>query len=75
MILLPVIERELRVAARGRQTYRNRFVAALGIIGVLLWVIYESRGRPQAELGDEIFDYVAHAALFVAINDVQQESL
>lgn len=67
MILLPVIERELRVAARNRQTYRNRFVAALGIIGVLLWVFYESRGIPQAALGNEIFDYVTHAALCVSL--------
>src|SRR5437868_1630153 len=67
MILLPVIERELRVAARTRQTYRNRFVAALGIIGVMLWVIYDLRGHAQAELGNGIFDYVTHMALFVAL--------
>jgi ABC-type transport system involved in cytochrome c biogenesis permease component len=67
MILLPVIERELRVAARSRQTYRNRFIAALGIIGVLLWVIYDQRYSPQSVLGDGIFDYIKHVALCLAL--------
>ncbi|HEY6229016.1 MAG TPA: ABC transporter permease subunit [Verrucomicrobiae bacterium] len=67
MILLPVIERELRATARTRRTYRNRFLAALAIVGVMLWVMYESRGRPQAELGNEIFDYITHVALCVAL--------
>jgi ABC-type transport system involved in cytochrome c biogenesis permease component len=67
MILLPVIERELRVAARSRQTYRNRFFATLGITGVLLWVFYDSRGVSQAALGNEIFDHVAYTSLCVAL--------
>jgi ABC-type transport system involved in cytochrome c biogenesis permease component len=67
MILLPVIERELRVAARTRQTYRNRFIAALGIIGVVLWATYDFRGQPQAALGNEIFDYITFVALVVAL--------
>jgi ABC-type transport system involved in cytochrome c biogenesis permease component len=67
MILLPVIERELRVAARGRQTYRNRFLAALGMTGVLLWVLYGSRGIPQAALGDEIFQSITYTALCVSL--------
>lgn len=67
MILLPVIERELRGAARSRRTYRNRFVAALGIVGISLWVIYTYRGIPQSRLGDEMFDYVTNLALCVAL--------
>src|SRR4051812_43124773 len=67
MILLPVIERELRVAARTRQTYRNRFIAALGVVGVVLWATYDFRGQPQAALGNEIFDCVTFVALVVAL--------
>src|SRR6185503_1333561 len=67
MILLPVIERELLVAARRKQTYRNRFLAALGIIGVLLWVVYQYRWQPQSAMGSEIFDYITMMALIVSL--------
>src|SRR5690349_7265657 len=42
MTLLPVVERELRVAARERNTYRVRFVAALIMVlfcGFSLWFV------------------------------------
>jgi ABC-type transport system involved in cytochrome c biogenesis permease component len=67
MILLPVIERELRVAARSRQNYRNRFFAALGITAVLLWVIYEDRNVAQVAMGNELFDYITYTSLCVAL--------
>jgi ABC-type transport system involved in cytochrome c biogenesis permease component len=67
MILLPVIERELRVAARSRQTYRNRFIAALSVVGIFVWVVEEFRALPQSALGDQIFSYVTYIALTVAL--------
>lgn len=67
MILLPVIERELRVTARTRRTYRNRFLAGLGMIGVLLWVLWESRGASQSQLGNDTFELITMAALLLAL--------
>jgi ABC-type transport system involved in multi-copper enzyme maturation permease subunit len=42
-------------------------VAALCITGTVLWAVYDLRGRSQAELGNEIFDYVTLLALFFAL--------
>ena len=66
MILLPVIERELRVAARSRQTYRNRFVAALSVFGILAWVVETNLTLPQSALGNELFSYITHISLCIA---------
>lgn len=67
MILRPVIERELRVAARTRQTYRNRFFAALGMIAVLLFILWESRSSNQARLGSETFSFLTFTALVLSL--------
>jgi ABC-type transport system involved in cytochrome c biogenesis permease component len=67
MILLPVIERELRVAARSRQTYRNRFIAALSVFGILAWVVETNLTLPQSALGNEIFSYITHISLCIAL--------
>src|SRR5688572_20064148 len=67
MILLPVIERELRVTARTRQTYRNRFLAALGMMAVLLWVLYDSRGSTESQLGNDTFEFITVTALILSL--------
>src|SRR5688500_11945721 len=67
MILLPVIERELRVTARTRQTYRNRFLAALGMIAVLLWILYDSRAASQTQLGNDTFEFITATALVLSL--------
>lgn len=67
MILLPVIERELRVTARARRTYRNRFLAGLGMIAVLLWILWDSRGASQSQLGNDTFESITMAALILAL--------
>jgi ABC-type transport system involved in multi-copper enzyme maturation permease subunit len=67
MILLPVIERELRVAARSRATYRTRFLAALAVIGVTVWLFYERRWIPENQIGKEIFENVSLTALIVSL--------
>src|SRR6266540_803011 len=49
MTLLPVVEREMRVAARDRNMYRVRFLAALLTIlftGFSLWFVTLMNGRP-----------------------------
>lgn len=67
MILFPIIERELRVAARAKMTYRNRFLAALAVIGVSAWIFYERRLDQQAVIGNEMFEMVSLTALIVSL--------
>ena len=67
MILLPVIERELRAAARSKATYRNRFISAVAVIGVTIWIFYDRRWSPQHQIGKEVFESVSLTALVVAL--------
>jgi len=69
MILLPVIERELRVAARNRRTYRQRFLAALAVIGASVWIFFDlrTRGYTPDALGAEIFQAVTFIALLISL--------
>ncbi len=46
MTFLPVVERELRVAARKRGTYWNRFGAALAAIGIGAWIMLTGAPSP-----------------------------
>ena len=51
MVLLPVVERELRVAARGRALYRVRFWSVLVMAGVFAWIMESlARTSPSARL-------------------------
>jgi ABC-type transport system involved in multi-copper enzyme maturation permease subunit len=50
MVLLPVVERELRAAARGRAAYRVRFHAVLLTLALVLWFVAFS-GRDQTSRG------------------------
>jgi ABC-type transport system involved in multi-copper enzyme maturation permease subunit len=57
MIVLPIVERELRVAARRRGTYAVRVLVALAAILILagtLWTV-TSRGTPSAQHGRFLF--------------------
>ncbi|MDB6019268.1 MAG: hypothetical protein JWR19_3757 [Pedosphaera sp.] len=59
MTFLPIVERELRVAARRRGTYWLRLAVALVAIllgGIILLV---SLGAPQAKMGQYIFEGLA----------------
>ncbi len=67
MILLPVIERELRVAARGRRIYRTRFAAAAAVIGGLFWIFSQRTGLPPDRLGAEIFDSATAVSLALCL--------
>jgi ABC-type transport system involved in multi-copper enzyme maturation permease subunit len=55
MVFLPVVERELRVAARGRTTYRVRFWAVLVMLGVFVWFLNFSGMDPDDSwFGEEV---------------------
>ena len=54
MTLIPVVERELRVAARHRWTYLGRTLAALGAIVLGSWVAFLAR-NDNAELARALF--------------------
>jgi ABC-type transport system involved in multi-copper enzyme maturation permease subunit len=50
MVILPVVERELRAAARGKAAYRVRFYAVLLILALLFWFVAFS-GDDQTSSG------------------------
>src|SRR6185369_9586371 len=56
MRFLPVVERELRMAARRRSTYGLRLLVALAAFSLTLWICtLPARGQPPAELGKSLF--------------------
>lgn len=55
MTFLPIVERELRVAARRPGTYWTRWFAALGMIVVWLVLVAANRGPSAAELSQTLF--------------------
>ncbi len=65
MIFLPVVERELRVAARRRGTYWGRFVAALLGAGLAAWVLLVE-GETNASIGQELLAVVSTVVFFYA---------
>ena len=71
MTFLPIVERELRVAARRRGTYWNRALAALSAILVFagtLW--FEGRMAPK-ELGKDVFRVLSGLFLFSSPDGIQ----
>lgn len=60
MVLLPVIERELRVAARRGKTYWLRIAAALVAALVCGWVVWWAETpQPNVQLGRTLFTYLS----------------
>src|SRR6266487_3183782 len=56
MRFLPVVERELRMAARRRSTYGLRLLVALAAFSLTLWICtLPARGQPPTELGKSLF--------------------
>src|SRR5712671_739338 len=56
MRLLPIVERELRVAARRRTTYALRLLAAAAALAVTLWLcLLPVPGQPLTALGKSLF--------------------
>jgi ABC-type transport system involved in multi-copper enzyme maturation permease subunit len=64
MVLLPVVEREMRVAARGRTMYRVRFWAAMAMAGVMGWSLLHEPSYLQdmSQRGEEILSYLTLCA-------------
>jgi len=60
MGLLPIIERELRVAGRRGKNYWLRVAAALVAAAICAWVVLGTGGTPQpAALGKSLFNYLS----------------
>jgi hypothetical protein len=55
MTFLPIVERELRVAARRPGTYRTRWFAAMGMMAVWLVLLAVNRRASPAELNKTLF--------------------
>lgn len=55
MTLLPIVERELRVAARRPGTFWWRLLVAFGVIVVATWIFLVVRNEAQREVGKMIF--------------------
>jgi ABC-type transport system involved in multi-copper enzyme maturation permease subunit len=56
MRFLPIVARELRVAARRRSTYALRLFAALAASAITLWLCsFPIQGQPPAALGKSLF--------------------
>jgi ABC-type transport system involved in cytochrome c biogenesis permease component len=61
VIVLPIAERELRVASRRKATYRTRFgsVAVATTIFLAVVAVLQSNGTPSGVLGPQIFRIMA----------------
>jgi len=56
MRFLPIVDRELRVAARRRSTHALRLLAALAAFVIILWLcLFPIKGQPPTELGKSLF--------------------
>ena len=64
---MPIVERELRVAARRPSTYRTRFLAALGMMAVWLFLLGIDRSASPAHLGQSLFIALGVLALACAM--------
>ncbi len=72
MIFLPIVERELRAAARRRSTYLGRLGAAAGALVVGSFVFLTTRDFVPQELGIALFQSLAWLAfLFCALAGVR----
>ena len=69
MKFLPIVERELRVAARRRATHGARFGVALVALGVLFWVLWlrgSASASPQ-ETGKVLFAVLSVISFFLCL--------
>ena len=68
MTLLPVVERELRVAARRNSTYRTRFIAAVATVALSVWIWgWLTDGVAPHERGQILFRAIAGLAFAYSI--------
>ena len=55
MTFLPIVERELRVAARRRGTYWLRLLVAFALVLISTWIFLAARNEPQHQVGQMMF--------------------
>ena len=68
MVVLPVVERELRVAARGRAAYRVRFYAVMVMLGVFIWILKTSGLDPNSsQFGEMVMQNMLIPAFFFSL--------
>src|SRR5215204_2700353 len=63
MALLPIVDRELRVAARRRGTYRFRVFAGLLAMALWLFLLFGVRSVPSARFGHHILFWMGGLVL------------
>ena len=68
MTILPVVERELRVAARRRHTYTGRVAAAAFCLLPVIWVLFiASSSLRSAEQGRRLFEILSNLVFFYCL--------
>lgn len=67
MTVLPIVERELRVASRKRGTYWNRLITASVGVVVLVWILLATRYISQAQGGQILFWALSFCFFWVAM--------
>ena len=67
MILLPIVTRELRVAARRAGTYWQRAGAAVGVILIGAWLYLVMESQSPRQLSTYLFGALTGGALFYAL--------
>lgn len=67
MTLFPVVERELRVAARRPFTYWGRALAGLVAVAVIGWLVLIDRGGTSQDVGRQLFGVGSTLAFLFAL--------
>jgi ABC-type transport system involved in multi-copper enzyme maturation permease subunit len=67
MTFLPIVTRELRVAARRRATYWTRTIAAMAVILAGAWLFLMMQDQPQAMLAMTLFCILTGSAVLYAL--------
>jgi ABC-type transport system involved in multi-copper enzyme maturation permease subunit len=68
MVILPVVERELRAAARGKAAYRVRFYAVLLTLALLFWfVAFTGKDQTSAGYGMELMVLLTIPAFILSL--------
>src|SRR6266478_4438024 len=62
MTFLPIVERELRSAARKSGTYWLRFFAGLVLVGVFLFNLFTNSSLPPSSMAKEMFGMMSGLA-------------
>ena len=67
MTFLPIVARELRIAARRRSTYWLRSGAALAVMGIATWFFLVARDQPPHEIALALFGILTGGAVLYCL--------